>query len=462
MKKNKLFLDLIELPLDFIFLIFSGILAYFLRFKSFIIQYRPILFDLPFWLFLKILLGVSFLALIVLFFSGVYSFQRRKLRSKISKVFLGCSIFILILIVAFFFNQKLFSSRFIVIFFWVFSLVFLSLERIILNIINNILIKKGIIQIKAILIGDNDNSHRLMKEFENNKSLGCKIVKNYSVLNDEIIEELNILTTENEIDEIILADPYADREAINKLVNFCVTHHIVYRYAASILETKIINFEVDTIAGIPVIEIKGTPLDGWGKVWKRIFDIFFSFIGLIFLVPIYLILALIIKSDTTGPILVKLKRVGAKNNIFNLYKFRSMVMGADKMKQELMQYNEREDGPLFKMKDDPRITKVGKFIRRTSIDELPNLINVFKGEMSLVGPRAHEPGEVQNYRDQHLKLLSIKPGVTGMAQVSGRSDLKFEEEVRLDIYYIENWSLMLDLRILFKTVKVVLFDKTAV
>jgi len=139
-----------------------------------------------------------------------------------------------------------------------------------------------------------------------------------------------------------------------------------------------------------------------------------------------------------------------------------MVVGAEKMKKDLMEQNEREDGPLFKMKNDPRITKVGKFIRRTSIDELPNLINVFRGEMSLVGPRAHEPGEVQNYRDNHLKLLSIKPGVTGMAQVSGRSDLKFEEEVKLDIYYIENWGLMLDLRILLKTIKVVLFDKTAV
>jgi len=462
MKKNKILLDLIELPLDFVFLILSGILAYFLRFRSFVVQYRPILFDLPFFLFFKILLGVSFVALIILFFSGAYSLQRKKLRHKISKVFLGCSVFILILVVAFFFNQKFFSSRFIVIFFWVFSLLFLSLERIVLNTIYKILVKKGIIQIRVALIGNNDNSQRLIEEFKNNKSLGYKIIKTYNILNDENIIELDSWSKENIIDEIILADPYADRRAINKLVNFCNTHHIVYRYAASILETKIINFEVDTVAGIPMIEIKGTPLDGWGRVWKRVFDIILSLIGLIILVPIYLIIGLIIKLDTKGPILVKLNRVGSKNKVFNLYKFRSMVIGADKMKKDLMQYNEREDGPLFKIKDDPRITRVGKFIRRTSIDELPNLINVFKGEMSLVGPRAHEPGEVQNYRDKHMKLLSIKPGVTGMAQVSGRSDLKFEEEVRLDVYYIENWSLRLDLGILLKTIKVVLFDKTAV
>ena len=462
MRKNKLLLDVIEVPLDFIFLILSGVLAYFLRFKTFVVQYRPVLFDLPLPLFLKILLGVSFFALIIFVFSGVYSFKRKRLRYKISKIFSACSTFILILVVAFFFNQRLFSSRFIVIFFWVFSLIFLSLERIILNSIYNILVKKGVIQIKAVLIGNNDNFYKLISEFKKNKSLGYKIIETYDTLSDQSILKLDNLSKEILIDEIILADPYADREAVNKLVNFCNTHHIVYRYAASILETKIINFEVDTIAGIPMIEIKGTPLDGWGRVWKRFFDIILSFIALIIFIPIYLIVGLIIKSDTKGPILVKLNRVGSKNRAFKLYKFRSMVLGADKMKEELMQYNEREDGPLFKMKDDPRITRVGKFIRRTSIDEIPNLINVFKGEMSLVGPRAHEPGEVQNYRDNHMKLLSIKPGVTGMAQVSGRSDLKFEEEVKLDIYYIENWSLMLDLRILLKTIKVVLFDKTAV
>jgi exopolysaccharide biosynthesis polyprenyl glycosylphosphotransferase len=462
MRKNKLLLDLIEVPLDFILLILSGVLAYFLRFKSFVVQYRPILFELPFLLFFKILLVVSFFALIVLFFSGVYSFQRKKLRHKISKVFSACSFFVLILIVAFFFNQRLFSSRFMVIFFWVFSLVFLTLERVILNFIYNVLVKKGVIQVRVVLIGNNDNSYKLSGEFKKNKSLGYRVIESYDILNNEAISKLDSLSKEASIDEIILADPYADRKEVNKLVNFCDTHHIVYRYAASILETKIINFEVDTIAGIPMIEIKGTLLDGWGRIWKRIFDIVSSFIGLLILIPIYLIVGLIIKLDTKGPILVKLNRVGSKNKVFGLYKFRSMVVGAAQMKKNLMEYNEREDGPLFKMKDDPRITKVGKFIRKTSIDELPNLINVFKGEMSLVGPRAHEPGEVQNYRDKYMKLLSIKPGVTGMAQVSGRSDLKFKEEVRLDIYYIENWSLMMDFRILLKTIKVVLFDKTAV
>jgi lipopolysaccharide/colanic/teichoic acid biosynthesis glycosyltransferase len=130
------------------------------------------------------------------------------------------------------------------------------------------------------------------------------------------------------------------------------------------------------------------------------------------------------------------------------------------MKPELMKYNERSDGPLFKLKDDPRITKVGKFIRKTSIDELPQLFNVILGNMSLVGPRPHEPEEVSRYRREHRKLLAIKPGITGLAQISGRSDLNFDQEAKLDIYYIEHWSPLLDLKIFIRTPLVVLGAKS--
>lgn len=462
MNKNKLLLELIEVPLDFVLLIASGILAYYLRFADFIIKYRPIIFDLPFFVFLKILIAISFFALIVFALSGVYNFEKRNLQKKISKAFVGCSIFILILIVAFFFNQRLFSSRFIVLFFWLFSLVLLSLGRIIIHIIYKILLSKGFFVHRVIIIGTNDNSYKIISEFKKNKLLGFRILENFSVLDVDTLRKLEELENETTIDEIILADTYADKELINNLVSFCNTRHIIYKYVASLLETRMINFDIDTIAGIPIIEIKGTPLDGWGRIWKRFFDLVLSFLGLIILIPIYIIVGIFIKLDTKGPILVSLNRVGAKNKIFKMYKFRSMVQGADKMKKELLPYNERNDGPLFKMEKDPRITRVGKFIRRTSIDEIPNIINVFKGQMSLVGPRAHEPGEVAQYEGAHMKLLAIKPGITGMAQVSGRSDLKFEEEVRLDIYYIENWSIWLDLMILFRTIRVVLLRKSAV
>jgi exopolysaccharide biosynthesis polyprenyl glycosylphosphotransferase len=240
---------------------------------------------------------------------------------------------------------------------------------------------------------------------------------------------------------------------------FCEKNHIILKYSADILSNS--NLEFSTLAGVPIAEIKKTKLDGWGKIFKRLSDILLSFILLIILIPIFLIIFFVIKIDSKGPIFYASKRVGAKGEKIRIWKFRSMVIGAENMKNKLLKENERTNGPLFKMENDPRVTKVGKFIRRLSIDELPQLWNVLKGNMSLVGPRPHEPNEVEKYKDYQFKLLNIKPGMTGMAQVSGRSDLNFEDEVRLDIFYIENWSPKLDLIILLKTPWVVLARKGA-
>jgi lipopolysaccharide/colanic/teichoic acid biosynthesis glycosyltransferase len=172
-----------------------------------------------------------------------------------------------------------------------------------------------------------------------------------------------------------------------------------------------------------------------------------------------LLIVILIKLDSKGPIFFAKKddgspvyRVGEGGKLFKYFKFRSMIPASDSMRYaELADKNVRADGPMVKIKDDPRITRVGKFIRRWSFDELPELFLVFFGKMSLVGPRPHLPEEVAKYEHHHRKTLTIKPGITGLAQISGRSDLLFEEEVKLDVYYIENWSLLLDLNILFKT-----------
>ena len=210
-----------------------------------------------------------------------------------------------------------------------------------------------------------------------------------------------------------------------------------------------------------MVELKRTALDGWGRIVKRLVDIIGSVLGLILLSPFFLIMAIIIKSDSEGPVFYKPKRI-SQNKKFRLYKFRSMVKGAEAQKKKLLQHNERKDGPLFKMKDDPRITKVGKFIRKTRIDELPQLLNVLIGQISLVGPRPHQPDEIAHYKKHHKKVLAIKSGMTGMAQVSGSSDLSFEDEVKLDTFYIENWSLFLDLKIFLKTLVVLWRDRSAV
>ena len=188
----------------------------------------------------------------------------------------------------------------------------------------------------------------------------------------------------------------------------------------------------------------------------RMFDVVLSVIALVILSPLFLSIALLIKLDSQGTVLYKSRRIGWRKQFLMVCKFRSMIRNADALKQKLEEQSHRVDGPLFKVKNDPRVTRTGKFLRRYSIDEWPQLLNVLKGNMSLVGPRPHLPEEVDKYTDFQKRVFAVKPGITGLAQISGRSDLPFDEEVRLDLQYVEEWSPWLDLWILWRTVWVVL------
>ncbi|MGG7058133.1 sugar transferase [Clostridium tertium] len=196
------------------------------------------------------------------------------------------------------------------------------------------------------------------------------------------------------------------------------------------------------------------------KFSKRLLDIICSLLGLIILSPVLLIVAILIKLESKGPVIFSQKRVGLNGNEFKMYKFRSMVENAEELKEKLAKQNEMS-GPMFKMKDDPRVTKVGKFIRKTSIDELPQLINVLKGDMSLVGPRPSLPKEVEKFEPWMLDRLNVKPGLTCYWQVSGRNNIDFEDWMKLDLQYVEDRSFLLDLKLIFKTFFVLFGDKNA-
>lgn len=193
---------------------------------------------------------------------------------------------------------------------------------------------------------------------------------------------------------------------------------------------------------------------------KRSLDIIGSLIGLVLLSPIFLIVSVLIKIESNGPILFMQKRVGLNGKEFNMYKFRSMVVNAEELKEKLKNRNEMS-GPMFKIKDDPRITKVGKFIRKTSIDELPQLVNVLKGEMSLVGPRPSLPNEVKEFKSWMLRRLDVKPGITCYWQVMGRNKIGFEDWMKLDVKYVEERNLLLDIKLIFKTFFVLFGDENA-
>lgn len=463
MKKSELVFSAILIPVDFLMVVLSGLISYRLRFYSFVTGIKPVIYEIAFREYLNILLIASVVFIITFALTGLYAIKsNRRFIDEIGKIFVACTASVALLIIFIFFKREWFSSRFIILVGWVGGIILVSIGRMIVRSIQQGLLKKGVGAHYIVVIGQDKNAEDIVSQIHQRPSLGYKIVDRFDHFGDDsqikISEKLKIM----KIDEMIAADPNLSKEEILSLKEFCYENHIIFKYIADLFESQAAHIEINTIADIPIIEVKRTKLDGWGKIFKRTFDIIFSLILLIILSPVFLLLAIIIKIDSVGPIFKKLDRVGEKGKNFALYKFRSMIKDAQALKKDLVQLNERAEGPLFKIKNDPRITRFGKFLRKSSLDELPQLFNVLVGQMSLVGPRPHEPEEVARYEKHHKKLLTIKPGMTGMAQISGRSELKFDDEARLDIFYIENWSPKMDLQIIFKTPRAVIFGKTAV
>ena len=264
------------------------------------------------------------------------------------------------------------------------------------------------------------------------------------------------------LDLVLQTDPAPGSKETIHLIDYCRSNHIGYAFLPPVFTDVPHQLEVQKLGLLPMMRFQPTPLDGWGHVSKRIFDFLVSTLLLVALSPILLLIALIILITSGMPIFYVSKRVGERaEKTIPILKFRSMIRGADKRKIHLLEQNERKDGPLFKIKNDPRVTRFGRFLRRFDLDELPQLFNVLIGHMSLVGPRPHLPEEVDKYQPYERRVFTVKPGITGLAQVSGRSDLTFRDEVKLDLQYIEEWSLMFDLWILWRTLMVVLLEKNS-
>ncbi len=460
MKKSELAFSAILVPLDYAALIMAGLTAYYIRFST-ISDLRPVTEVLPLQTYFNLLLVVAAAWIGVFAISGLYAIRStRRAADEIAKLFLACSTGILLVIVMIFFQRELFSSRFVVLAGWILAIVFTVVERSIVRAIQHALFTRGIGVHNTVVIGQDKTTEDIVSHLSRNPSLGYRVVERFERVTPEVFDRLLERMRSLRIDEIIQADSSIGRDQVVRLIDFCNDHHLIFRYAADLFDARAAHIDIQTLAGIPIIEMKRTPLDGWGKIIKRTFDVVGAALGLVGLSPVLLIVGLMVKLDSEGPMIMELERVGEGGKRFKVFKFRSMVKNAEALKPQLLEQNERE-GPLFKMRNDPRITRFGKFIRRTSLDELPQLWNVLKGEMSIVGPRPHEPEEVARYEKHHRKVLSIKPGITGMAQTSGRSDLSFEEEVKLDTYYLENWTLKLDLQIILKTPRVVLSTRSA-
>ena len=370
-----------------------------------------------------------------------------------SRILLSAIVWIALIMGWYFLVQKqLFYSRAILVHSLLFVIILVTTGRILLTIFQRTLLKKGI-GVRSIISVGSQSLPNVVEKFLKKDSRYMHIghIPSFDFENADI---------EN-IDLIIQTDPSTSQET-NMLIDYCRSKHIGYAFLPPVLTNVPHLLSVYRFGSVPILRFCPTPLDGWGAVFKRLFDFVISLILIILLIPLFLAVGIAIKIDSRGPVFYVSKRMGQKRTGLKalpcicVLKFRSMVKNAHDIKQDLYNQSHRNDGPLFKIKNDPRITRTGKLLRRFSIDELPQIFNVLKGDLSLVGPRPHLPEEVKNYTDFQHRVFAVKPGITGLAQISGRSNLSFEEEVRFDLQYIEEWSPWLDMFILWRTAGVVL------
>ncbi len=460
MKRSELFFSFLLVPLDYLMIILAGVSAYYIRFAEYARDIRPVVFNLEFGRYFEVLLVIAFFWVIIFAFAGLYNIKGpKKVINEFYRVVLACSTGLMLIVILIFLRRELFDSRFIVLAGWIISIFYITFSRVLIRILQRQLFKYGIGVRKVVIVGSSKMADNLIHEFSSYENSGYEVVKRLRDFSLETAKELEAYIKIKNVDEIIQSEANLSKAETLRLFDFADENHIIFKYAADLLDTKVMKTEVTEIAGVPIVEVVKTTLEGWGRIAKRIFDIVFSSIFIIILSPLMIITTIMVKIDSSGSVFFSKKddgsplyRVGQGGRLIKYFKFRSMMMKTDDLRYtELADRNVRGDGPMVKIQDDPRVTRVGKIIRRWSIDELPELFLVFKGDMSLVGPRPHLPEEVAKYEHHHKKVLTIKPGMTGMAQISGRSDLSFEEEVKLDTYYIENWSLLLDLAILLKT-----------
>ncbi len=462
MKKSELSFRVSLVPLDYLAALAAGWLAYVLRFGP-VADVRPVLFQLPPEKFMAINALVALGAVVALALGGAYSLRSgRRALDELRRVLLGCTVALAGATFLVFLRVELFSSRFLVLGMWGLALVLVSIVHLSVRAAQRAADRGGRGVHRCRLVGSDESADVLAAALAANPAYGLAVVRRAAALDDALVASLPQLHAELRLDEVVVADAAAPAAAVLQAKRYCDSYQLTFRYVASLLQAQSVNVDIETIGGMPVVEVLRTRLAGWGRVFKRCFDIVLGLLGAVVALPFGLVIALAIKLDSSGPVLVGLPRVGADGRTFRVLKFRSMVKDAHLMKPQLENLNERSDGPLFKLAHDPRVTRVGAFLRRTSLDEIPQVLNVLAGSMSLVGPRPHEPGEVARYDYAARKLLAIKPGITGLAQISGRSSLKFADEVRLDTFYVENWSPWLDLQILVKTPAVVFSGREAV
>jgi exopolysaccharide biosynthesis polyprenyl glycosylphosphotransferase len=462
MKRLDLFFLGVLVPLDYLAIVLAALAAYSLRFGPFASVFATtVTISSADFAGSVALFALAFVAIFAL--AGLYAPRvRRRMAAEFPRIILASSTGIAFVIVTIFFQREYFASRFIVLAAWAFAMIFVFSFRTLLRFIRYFLSRSGIGITRLALVGQSVAGSAIEATYLMQYRWTSKIVAHFPRWDEKTRTELAAMRERGLVDGLVIADPTFPRDKILSIQTFVDNNHLGFRYVADLLGTERASIETTMVGGVPVVEVRRTALEGWGAIAKRVFDLLIAGLLIIILSPVMLVIALAIKTNSKGPVIYKNERVGYKGRTFKLYKFRSMLaelstgaeFGGEKaleLEKKLIEENSIKEGPVYKIKNDPRVTSVGRFIRETSLDELPQLFNVMNGTMSLVGPRPHQPREVEKYESHEKRVLAVRPGITGLAQISGRSEIPFADEARLDNFYIEHWSLITDLIILIKT-----------
>ena len=468
MKQNSsIFYALLLIIGDFLALIAAFTVAYILRVKY---DTRPLIEQIPSETYLYGFLAVLPLWILVHIAIGLYKREVYENRFKeFGRLILGSFLGMLVIIgYDFVIDDTLFPARLVAVYGFVLSLGFLVIFRAVARLIRSLFYAMGIGITNVLIVGETSDAESIIEELQHTKRSGHRII---GVVTDGRSDHKTFKTFSEaaqklgpkKINSIIQAELFRNPELNDEIMVYAQSNHISYKFIPSNNELFVGNIEVELFRGTPVVTVHQTALIGWGSIVKRAFDILIGSVLVVITSPVMIVVALVQKlSSPSAPILLKQTRLTQFNREFIVYKFRTHKPEFNGLSPEEAFRKMGEPG-LAKayraggdhIPNDPRISKFGHFLRITSVDELPQLLNVVKGDISLVGPRALVPEELKNYRQRH-HILSIKSGVTGLAQVSGRRNISFEERRKLDLYYVQNWSFWLDITILLKTLRAVI------
>ncbi len=457
---------------DLILMNLAFVLAYMVRYRWEWLY--PVTFFDPYEAYLG---QQSILTLLLLLtFSQTRVWTRRRgefIIDELSRVAYATAAGIALMMAVTFFLQPSPFSRLLLFWALVFIVLFIGVGRMVRRLILSLLYQRNLQVDRVLVVGSGEAGRSVIRTLLARPDVGYRAV---GYLDDGIGENniglgriphlgsladiTAVLQKHPNLHAVFIVLPGDMHHQILALLQTCQQHGVRAHVVPDLLRLSLNRVEFNNMAGIPMLSVRDVGISHLQFFLKRIMDIVLILIGAIPALLVMGIIAIAIKLDSKGPIIYAAERIGKDGRPFKMYKFRSMVVDAEKQKEALSHLNEA-DGPIFKIKDDPRLTRVGRLLRLLSFDELPQLYNVVVGQMSLVGPRPPLPEEVAAYKPWHKQRLTVIGGMTGLWQVSGRSDLTFDELCLLDIYYIENWSLSMDFRILLQTIPHSIFGRGA-